>query len=100
MNKRILKKKNNQVIKQIRKIKLNSEDNLILRFDMDNIYPEEVRDILNWVHNIFPNNKVIALPTQIKSVNKYDYDSFITFLEQIISYMKNETSKNEQYSHS
>jgi len=88
MNKRLLKKKANQSIKQINKLKLSTGDNIVLRFDMKEIKPEQIGHMVDYFHRQFPDNKVIALPNSITSIRKLDRISFIKFLERMLDEAK------------
>jgi hypothetical protein len=64
MNKRKTKKKNNFIVENIQKFKLDEGEMLVFKFDIDKYSPEFMDGYSKYINNII-GNKVIFVPKDI-----------------------------------
>ena len=66
----------------LEKIKLESNDILIVRYNLDKIDPDEVKVIYDYIADIFPYNKIIAIPNDT-TLTKFDKEELIDIYNYI-----------------
>jgi len=88
MNKRLIKKQSNKIIKKIQKLTLKENDFIILEFDMHKIRNDTIQHFFDNVKSKIKTENIIGIPSGI-SIKPFDKESIIKHLENILENLKN-----------
>lgn len=78
---------NNDIITRIEKLEPNPTEAIVIGFNFDNIYPEDLQMMYNHIQSKFPNNTVVAIPDHIslQSCSKDVLENYISVIEEVIN---------------
>lgn len=84
MNKRQVKKLLHRTLCNVRKINLDKEDHILIRYNMSALSCNEISKIVEGVNNNFPNNKVIVIPdnASLHICRNNDLEEMITIIQE------------------
>lgn len=66
----------------LEKIKLESNETLIMRYNLDKIGLNEIKGVYNYIVDIFSHNKIIAIPDDT-TLTKFDKEELINIYDYI-----------------
>lgn len=77
---------NDNVITRIEKLEPHPTEAIVISFNFDYIYPDELQHMFNHIQSKFPNNTVIAIPDNIslQSCSKDVLENIISMISVII----------------
>lgn len=77
---------NDNVITRIEKLEPHPTEAIVMGFNFNNIYPDELQAIFNHIQSKFPNNIVVAIPDHIslQSWDKGSLENCINMITEVI----------------
>lgn len=84
MNKRQMKKLLHRTLCNVRKINLDKEDYILIRYNRSALSCMEISKIVEGVKNNFQNNKIIAIPdkTSLNTCSNKDLEEMIVMIQE------------------
>lgn len=79
----LLEENNDSIEIEVGKFTVNDNDNIIVKFDMNNIKPAELKVIVDNIKKEYPNNKIIAIP-DFMTVSVFNKSNTIKYLQEVI----------------